>query len=434
MKETAVERAFAYLDNHSVYEKSGRIDSPSTANIERLVQLMGEPHLAYRTIHITGTNGKGSTSQMVTRLLMAHGLRVGTYTSPHLERVNERMMINGLAVSDEELAENVLAVAELEHLVEGRLSYFDIMTAVAFRWFANNAIDVGVIEVGLLGRWDATNVVESDVAVLTNVSLDHTEFAGPTHAHIAREKVGIVKPSSVFVQGESRPDLEEIFASASCVRRVARNRHFELVQNDLAVGGRLASMRTTRAAYDEVFVPLHGSHQGENALVALVAVEEFFGHAIDRSVLDEAFSNVVMPGRFEVVGHQPLVIVDGAHNVGGAEVCSDVFFNDFQVEGRRSLVVGMLKSREPHELLGALRADEFDEVICCTAPTPRGTPASVVEAAAREVGCDSVTVISDVDAALVHAYRHLRGEDALLVAGSLYVVGAARPVLRSIIA
>ena len=434
MKETAVERAFAYLDSHSVYEKSGRIDSPSTANIERLVQLMGEPHLAYRTIHITGTNGKGSTSQMVTRLLMAHGLRVGTYTSPHLERVNERMMINGLAVSDEELAENVLAVAELEHMVEGRLSYFDIMTAVAFRWFANNAIDVGVIEVGLLGRWDATNVVESDVAVLTNVSLDHTEFAGPTHAHIAREKVGIVKPSSVFVQGESRPDLEEIFASASCVRRVARNRHFELVQNDLAVGGRLASMRTTRAAYDEVFVPLHGSHQGENALVALVAVEEFFGHAIDRSVLDEAFSNVVMPGRFEVVGHQPLVIVDGAHNVGGAEVCSDVFFNDFQVEGRRSLVVGMLKSREPHELLGALRADEFDEVICCTAPTPRGTPASVVEAAAREVGCDSVTVISDVDAALVHAYRHLRGEDALLVAGSLYVVGAARPVLRSIIA
>ncbi|MEY4400138.1 MAG: folylpolyglutamate synthase [Actinomycetota bacterium] len=434
MKETAVERAFAYLDSHSVYEKSGRIDSPSTANIERLVQLMGEPHLAYRTIHITGTNGKGSTSQMVTRLLMAHGLRVGTYTSPHLERVNERMMINGLAVSDEELAENVLAVAELEQMVDGRLSYFDIMTAVAFRWFANSAIDVGVIEVGLLGRWDATNVVESDVAVLTNVSLDHTEFAGPTHAHIAREKVGIVKPSSVFVQGESRPDLEEIFASASCVRRVARNRHFELAKNDLAVGGRLATMRTTRAAYEDVFVPLHGSHQSENALVALVAVEEFFDHVVDRSVLDEAFSSVVMPGRFEVMGHQPLVIIDGAHNVGGAEVCSDVFFNDFQVEGRRSLVVGMLKSREPHELLGALRADEFDEVICCTAPTPRGTAARVVEAVAREIGCDSVTVISDVDAAVVHAYRHLRGEDALLVAGSLYVVGAARPVLRSIIA
>ena len=291
-----------------------------------------------------------------------------------------------------------------------------------------------VIEVGLLGRWDATNVVHSDVAVLTNVSLDHTEFAGPTHAHIAREKVGIVKPSSVFVQGETRPDLEEIFAAAQCSRRVTRNRHFELTHNDLAVGGRLVSMRTTRATYGEVFVPLHGSHQGDNALAALVAVEEFFDHAIDRDVLDEAFASVVMPGRFEVMGHQPLVIVDGAHNVGGAEVCSDVFFNDFQVEGRRLLVVGMLKSREPRELLGALRADEFDVVVCCTAPTPRGTQANDVATAAREIGCEEVLAIDDIDAALLHAYRQMRGEDALLVAGSLYVVGAARPVLRSIIA
>ena len=434
VKESAVERASAFLDSHSVYEKSGRIDSPSTANIERLVQLMGEPHLAYRTIHITGTNGKGSTSQMVTKLLMEHGLQVGTYTSPHLERVNERMMINGLPISDDELAENVLAIAELEPLVDGRLSYFDIMTAVAFRWFANSAIDVGVVEVGLLGRWDATNVVQSDVAVLTNVSLDHTEFAGPTHAHIAREKVGIVKPSSIFVQGETRADLEEIFSAASCSRRVVRDRHFELVSNDLAVGGRLLTLRTTRATYGEVFVPLHGSHQGDNALAALVAVEEFFDHAIDRAVLDEAFANVSMPGRFEVMGHQPLVIVDGAHNVGGAEVCSEVFFNDFQTEGRRLLVVGMLKSREPHELLGALRADEFDVVVCCTAPTPRGTSADVVAKAAREIGCEEVLSIGDIDAALLNAYRQMRAEDALLVAGSLYVVGAARPVLRSIIA
>jgi len=434
MKASANEKAAAFLASHSVYEKSGRIDSPSTANIERLVQLMGDPHLAYRTIHITGTNGKGSTSQMVTRLLMAHGLRVGTYTSPHLERVNERMAINGLPVGDDELAENVLAIAELEPLVEGRLSYFDIMTAVAFRWFANSAIDVGVIEVGLLGRWDATNVVQSDVAVLTNVSLDHTEFAGPTHAHIAREKVGIVKPGSIFVQGETRSDLEDIFAAAPCVRRVVRDRHYELLANDLAVGGRLVSMRTTRATYEEVFVPLHGAHQGDNALVALASVEEFFDHAVSRAVLDEAFASVTMPGRFEVMGHQPLVIVDGAHNVGGAEVCSDVFFNDFQVEGRRTLVVGMLKSREPEELLGALRADEFDLVICCTAPTPRGTSAHVVAQAAASVGCDNVGVVEDVDAALVQAYRQLRGEDALLVAGSLYVVGAARPVLRGIIA
>ncbi|MGA1766910.1 MAG: hypothetical protein ACO4CE_10900, partial [Ilumatobacteraceae bacterium] len=152
-------RATAFLESHSVYEKTGRIESPSTENIERLVQLLGDPHLAYRTIHVTGTNGKGSTTQMISRLLTAHGLKVGTYTSPHLERVNERMCINGEPIGDDQLVENVLAIADLEPLVGTRLSYFEVMTAVAFRWFADCAIDVGVIEVGLLGRWDATNVV-----------------------------------------------------------------------------------------------------------------------------------------------------------------------------------------------------------------------------------------------------------------------------------
>lgn len=430
--DSPLARAQAFLESHSVYEKTGRIESPSTANIERLVQLLGDPQLAYRTIHVTGTNGKGSTTQMISRLLMAHGLKVGTYTSPHLERVNERAAINGEPISDEELAENVLAIAELETLVGSRLSYFEVMTAVAFRWFANSAVDVGVIEVGLLGRWDATNVVRSDVAVLTNVSLDHTEFAGPTHAHIAREKVGIVKPESVFVQGETRDDLQEIFAAAPCARRVVRNQHFDVTSNELAVGGRLISVRTTRATYEDVYVPLHGSHQGDNTAVAITAVEEFFDHAIARDVLDEGMSSVSMPGRFEVLGRQPLVVVDGAHNVSGAEVCAEMFFNDFQVDGRRVLVVGMLKSRDAAEMLGALRADEFDLVVCCTAPTPRGTSAPDVGAAARAVGCDAVHIAERPDVALAYAYQQLRAEDALLVAGSLYVVGAARPVLREL--
>lgn len=433
MSDARIERAFAFLDSHSVYEKTGRIESPSTANIEQLCRLLGDPQMAYRTIHITGTNGKGSTGQMITKLLMAHGLRVGTYTSPHLEVVNERMSINGEPISDEELADNVLAIADLEAIVGARLSYFEVLTATAFRWFADSAIDVGVIEVGLLGRWDATNVVSSDVAVLTNVSLDHTEFAGPTHAHIAREKVGIVKPSSVFVHGETRTDLQEILDGPPCVRRVVRDKHFELLGNDLAVGGRLISLRTVRATYDEIFVPLHGAHQGDNAAVAVAAVEEFFEHSIHRDVMEEGFGSVVMPGRFEVIGHQPLVVVDGAHNVGGAEVCADVFFNDFQVEGRRILVVGMLRSREAQELLGALRGEEFDTVICCTAPTPRGTPAGDLATAAKAIGCEDVITIDAVDGALVHAYRALRAEDAMLVAGSLYVVGASRPILRSLL-
>ena len=170
----------------------------------------------------------------------------------------------------------------------------------------------------------------------------------------------------------------------------------------------------------------------DGASVAIAAVEEFFDSAITRDILEEGFATVEMPGRFEILGRQPLVVVDGAHNVGGAEVCSEVFFNDFQIEGRRLLVVGMLKSRDARELLGALRADEFDEVVCCTAPTPRGTPASEVAAAARAVGCEEVKVVEQLDGALAYAYRQMRAEDALLVAGSLYVVGAARPVLRQL--
>jgi dihydrofolate synthase/folylpolyglutamate synthase len=215
---------------------------------------------------------------------------------------------------------------------------------------------------------------------------------------------------------------------------VVRDEHFEVLENELAVGGRLVSVRTTRAEHRELFVPLHGRHQGDNAATAIVAVQEFFDHAISRDVLDEGMATVSMPGRFEVMGHQPLVIVDGAHNVGGAEVCAEVFFDDFKVDGRRVLVVGMLKSRNPEELLGALRADDFDLVVCCNAPTPRGTPASELMKVAQAMGCDDVQSFDKVDAALSSAYRGLRAEDALLVAGSLYVVGEARPVLRTIIA
>ena len=167
---------------------------------------MGDPQHAYPVIHITGTNGKGSTAQMITRLLMAQGLQVGTYTSPHLERINERIARDGVPIDDETFAEQIAAVADLEGLIGVRPSYFEACTAAAFRWFADTAVDVGVIEVGLLGRWDATNVVDAQVAVVTNIGMDHNEFAGPTLADIAREKAGIIKPDSAAVIGETDPD------------------------------------------------------------------------------------------------------------------------------------------------------------------------------------------------------------------------------------
>lgn len=425
--------ALAYLDAHASYERTGRIESPSLERITRLCAAMGDPQHAAPVIHITGTNGKGSTSQMITRLLMEQGLKVGTYTSPHLERVNERMMIDGVPIDDESFAAQIAAVADLEAVAGVRPGYFEACTAAAFRWFADEAVDVAVIEVGLLGEWDATNVVDARVAVITNIGLDHTEFAGPTKAHIAREKSGIIKPTSTVIIGETDPELVSIFLARAHEDAWCRGEHFDVVDNELALGGRLVELRTPNSRYAEVFVPLHGRHQADNAAVALAAVEAFFGGAIDPEVVAEGFAQVRMPGRFEVVGYQPLVILDGAHNPAGADVCADVFFTDFDPAGQRVLVVGTLRSRQAGEILEALRADEFDLVVCCTAPSPRGTPGEEVAAAARAIGCDDVVVASSVGDACDVALAGRTADDAVLVAGSLYVVGAARPHLRTVL-
>jgi dihydrofolate synthase/folylpolyglutamate synthase len=420
--------ALAYLDEHATYEKTGRITSPSTDTIVALCEAMGDPQHSAPVIHLTGTNGKGSTAQMISRLLVASGLTVGTYTSPHLERVNERISRNLEPITDEELAEQIAAIADLEAVIGRRPGYFEILTAAAFRWFADVAVDVMVIEVGLLGRWDATNVVDATVAVVTNIGMDHTEFAGPTLEHIAREKAGIIKQRSATVVGETRPELVSIFREAGGSSLLAVDDDFEIVGNRLAIGGRLVDIRTPTTIYTDVYLPLHGTHQGSNAAVALVAVETFFAAPLPEDVVLEGFAETVMPGRFEVLGRQPLTIIDGAHNPPGADTCAQVFFDDFDPEGRRILVVGTL--RDPDEMLAALRADEFDVVFACTAPSPRGVPASVVAEAARRLGCDDVFVFDSVEAACQRAMETADGDDAVLVAGSLYTAGAARPVLQ----
>jgi len=425
--------ALAYLDAHATYEKTGRIDAPSLDGITRLCAVMGDPQHCAPVIHITGTNGKGSTSQMITRLLMEQGLKVGTYTSPHLERINERLMIDGEAISDEAFAEQIAAVADLEVLAGVRPGYFEACTAAAFRHFADEAVDVMVIEVGLLGAWDATNVVDARVAVVTNIGLEHTEFAGPTKAHVAAEKAGIIKPGSTVVIGERDPELVEVFLARPHDAAWWRGEHFDVVDNELALGGRVVEMRTPNGSCPDVFVPLHGRHQADNAVLALTAVEAFFGAPIDAGVVNEGFSRVLMPGRFEVVGYQPLVILDGAHNPAGADVCADVFFTDFDPAGQRVLVVGCLRGREPVAMLEALRADEFDIVICCTAPSPRGLPGEEIAAAARKIGCSGVLAFDSVERACDRALDERTADDAVLVTGSLYVVGAARPHFRKVI-
>lgn len=422
--------ALRYLDDHASYERTGRLEGPSLDRITRIVGALGDPQRSYPVIHITGTNGKGSTAQMITRLLMANGLQVGTYTSPHLERINERLARGGEPISDDDFAEQVAAIADIEGLIGVRPSYFEICTAAAFRWFADTAVDVAVVEVGLLGRWDATNVVTADVAVVTNIGLDHTELAGPTKADIAWEKAGIIEPTGAAVIGETEPDLVAIFREAGAASTFVRGDDFDVAGNSLALGGRLVDLRTPTTIYSEIFLPLHGRHQADNAAVALTAVETFFAQPLSQEVVAEGFAEVRVPGRFEVLGHQPLVIIDGAHNPAGADVCATVFFEDFDPVGRRLLVVGCLKGRDPADMLSALRADEFARVICCTAPSPRGLSGEELAVAARALGCDDVVVAVTVERACDLALADATSDDAILATGSIYVAGAARPHLR----
>jgi dihydrofolate synthase / folylpolyglutamate synthase len=422
--------ALAYLDEHVNLETdvSARAAAKRLDRVGRLVELMAEPQRAYPVVHLTGTNGKGSTARMLTSLLVAKGLAVGTYTSPHLERFNERVAWNGEPISDAAFVEIIDAVASIERVMDEPPTVFEILTAAAFRWFADIAVDVGVIEVGLGGRWDATNVADGQVAVVTNVSLDHAETIGPTLADIATEKSGIVKPGSTLVLGETDPALAEIFRAAPAAAVWERDVDFACEGNYLAHGGRLLDLRTPGAAYTDVYLPLHGAHQGENAAIALAAAEAFFGMPLDADVVEEAFAAVRVPGRLEVLGRQPLVVLDGAHNPAGAAAAAESIAEAFKGAAGRVLVVGLLQGKDPVEMLDALEARGARALVACPAPSPRSLPPQEVAAAARAIGIEAETANS-VPEALARALAMASPDDLVLISGSLYVVGAARAAL-----
>jgi dihydrofolate synthase/folylpolyglutamate synthase len=418
--------AVEFLDRHLNREaRAGKIEGLSLDTMHALLRVSGDPHLAGPVIHITGTNGKGSVARMASALLAESGLTVGTYGSPHLERINERISRNGEAISDDELAAVLTEMADAERVADVDASWFDLVTAAAFTWFAEVAVDVSVVEVGLLGRFDATNVVHADVAVVTNIGLDHTDGVGDWRAAVASEKAGIIEEGSFLVLGETDERLRPIFLAERPAQVWDRDIDFAAEENLAALGGRVVDLRTPYALHEQVFVPLHGRHQGDNAAVAVAAVEAFFDRALADDVVADAFATVRMPGRFEVIRHHPLVVVDGAHNPPGAELAAETMAEDFDVAGRHLLVVGLLQGRDPEAMLNALDAPSADLVIACTPPSPRAVPAAEVAAAARRLGVDTEvagTVADAIDAALAVATE----DDAILVAGSLYVAGAAR--------
>jgi dihydrofolate synthase/folylpolyglutamate synthase len=429
----SLEDALAWLDGHIDFESKvpSRRALPTLDRMRELMTLLGDPQRAYPAIHLTGTNGKGSTAAMGTALLSARGLSVGTYTSPNLDRVNERISRAGSPIDDVSFIEVLHVLSLIESSLSDRPTRFEVLTAAAFAWFADVAVDAAVVEVGVGGMWDATNVIDGIVAVLTNVSYDHTDILGPTLEGIARDKAGIVKPGSVAVVGEGDPALVAVIRSvaeeAGAAQVWVRGEEFDCTSNRLAVGGRLVDLRTPGAAYHDVLVPLNGEHQGLNAACALAAAEAFFGAPLDPEVVAEGFARVSVPGRLEIVGRRPLCILDGAHNVAGAGVLSSAL-GDFSVAGRSVAVVGMLTGRDPSAMLGPITAAGVRTLVACAPVSPRAQTAEAVAEAARALGMEVVVAGSVKEA--VPVARELAGEDGLVViAGSLYVVAEARAVL-----
>jgi dihydrofolate synthase/folylpolyglutamate synthase len=428
----------AWLDAHVNLEalntpvsEARRAAHPTLDRITALTALLGSPQLDQPVIHVTGTNGKTSVARLTTELLVEQGLSVGTYTSPNLERVHERISWNGDEIDDDELDALLLLIAELEQHLEAPPSYFEILTAAALRYFADVAVDVAVIEVGLGGTWDATNVVDAKVAVVTNVSVDHVEYIGPTRADITTEKAGIVKSQSVLVLGETDPELVPLFEHRHPTETLLRDRDFGVTENHLAHGGRLVSFFTPWGRSPDVLLSLHGAHQADNAAVALTAAEAFLGRALERDLVAAVFGRARSPGRLEVVGHQPLVLLDGAHNVAGAHALREALAEEFPASPR-TLVVGFLREKDPAEMLTALAAPDAARVICVRPPSPRALdPDDVAEAAvAIGVDTDRVEVADTVPEAVLLAIARTGPDEHVVVTGSLYVVGAARSVLH----
>jgi dihydrofolate synthase/folylpolyglutamate synthase len=424
----------AWLDSHTDYERSmpTRVGAPTLERIRALCRLLGNPERACPVVHLTGTNGKGSTAKILTELLMANGLTVGTYTSPNLARVNERLARNGEPIDDHELAEVLGSLAMVEPLLAERSTRFELLTAAAFWWFADSPVDVAVVEVGLGGRWDATNVVEPEVAVVTNVSYDHVEILGPTLVDIAKEKAGIIKPGCRVVVGETDPELLGVFLDAArecgAGETWVRGEEFDCVTNEVAVGGRLLDLRTPGAFYPEVYLALHGAHQGDNAACALAAAEAFFGTPLAPDVVELAMGSVRVPGRIEIVGRAPLVVLDGAHNVAGAHALARALVDDLGTGDETIAVIGMLQGRDPSAMLEALRPAGVRTVVACTAPSPRALPAAQVAEAARALGFQALAADTVRDA-LSLARARLTPSGTLVVTGSLYVVADARALL-----
>lgn len=419
---------------------------PSLERVEMVLDILGNPERGYRTVHITGTNGKTSTARMAERLLAATGMRTGRFTSPHLASIRERIALDGEPISPEgfiaaweDVAPYIEMVDERSQATGGpRLSFFEVLTVMALAAFADHPVDVAIIEVGMGGRWDATNVIPADIAVITPVGRDHERWLGASLSRIAAEKAGVIKEGGWLITAHQVPEVRAEIEAALAAHRAVEWRELdpqedpaeagpgtmEVGERQVAVGGQLVTLRTPAAVYQDVFVPLHGEYQAHNALLALAAAEAVFGgSALAPRVVEEGLSSVTSPGRLEVMRSSPSVLVDAAHNPHGVEALVAAVEEVF---GFRHLVavVGAMADKDVEGILAGLEP-VTDAVVCVPIDTPRAMDVADLAEIAREVyGAERVVVAETLGEGVEQAVSLSEGFDAPMTASGVLIVGS----------
>jgi dihydrofolate synthase/folylpolyglutamate synthase len=422
-----------------------RLD-PSLDRITALLELLGDPQRAYQVVHLTGTNGKTSTSRMVDDLLRGRGLRTGRFTSPHVESMRERISLDGEPLSEDAFVRAYLDVAPYLDLVdagaEHPLSFFETVVGMAYAAFADAPVDVAVVEVGMGGSWDATNVADGGVAVVTPIAVDHARYLGDRAEAIAVEKAGIIKPGARVVVADQPPEVMAVLAErAAEVGAVLLREHvdFGVVSRVPAVGGQLVGLRGLHGEYDEVFLPLYGAHQAQNAVLALAATEALVGEEpLSGELVRSTFEEVTSPGRLEIVRRGPTIVLDAAHNPHGAAATVEAIRDSFTFDPLVG-VVGVMADKDAEGMLAELEP-VLSEVVCTRCSTDRAMAAEELAEVARDLfGEHRVRVADRLDDALELAVTLAEtggaqgesiGSGGVLVTGSVVTVGEARLLLR----
>ncbi|MFT4010560.1 MAG: folylpolyglutamate synthase/dihydrofolate synthase family protein [Nocardioidaceae bacterium] len=419
---------------------------PSLDRIRDLVGLLGDPQTAYPSIHLTGTNGKTSTSRMIDTLLGARGLRTGRFTSPHVEQMTERISIDGAPIAPDAFVATYREVAPYAALVDAAsehpLSFFELMVAMAYAAFADAPVDAAVVEVGMGGAWDATNVIDASVAVIAPIAVDHAKYLGDTPEEIAVEKVGIVKPGATVVLAEQTDAvLEVVYERANEVGATVLREgiDFGVVSRLPAVGGQVVTLRGLRGEYDELFLPLYGAHQAGNAALALAAVEAFAGEdRLADELVRDAFAEFTSPARLEVIRRAPTILVDAAHNPHGAAATVEAIRDSFAFDPLIG-VVAVMADKDAEGLLAELEP-VLGQVVCTRNSTDRSMSPEALGAVAADIfGEHRVRVVSRLDDAIADAVALAEtggsqgesiGSGGVLVTGSVVTAGEARALLR----